>query len=344
MSPRRRRPTLEERLDELSALRDDPDSPAALALLKKALAGGQNLLAARAARLAGDLGKEELVGEMLAAFDRFLVDAGATDKGCHAKTEIAKALVAMEMEGPATALFRRGLRHVQLEAAWGGAVDVAIELRANCAVGLANSGHPDTVVELVPLLVDPGFPARLAAAQGIAASGRLEAEAVLRLKVLVGDEEPEVLTECLTGLLRLAPERSLELVAPWVRAGPPPPRERPARDGGAEPRALREAAILALGESRLAEAVPLLLAAWERSYDRESRRMVLLALVTSRREPALDFLLSLVAEGDAADAREAITALAIHRHDEKLRQRLEEALERNENRGELRRHFASEFS
>ncbi len=344
MSPRRRRPTLKERLDQLSALRDDPDSSATLEQLKKALAGKESLLAARAARVAGDLGKVELVPEMLAAFDRFMVDAAETDKGCHAKTEIAKALVAMETESPATALFRRGLGHVQLEGAWGGPVDVAIELRANCALGLANSGHPDTVVELVPLLVDPGFPARLAAARGVAASGRVEAEPVLRLKVLVGDDEPEVLTECLTGLLRLAPERSLEFVEPLLRSGPPSPRDRLQGDADGEPRLRREAAILALGESRLEEAVPLLRREWERGYDRESRRAVLLALVTSRRESALDFLVSLVADGASADAREAITALAIHRHDAKLRRRVEEALERNESRDELRRHFGGEFS
>ena len=330
MSPRkRRRPTLEERLDQLSELRDDPDSPETLEELRKNLASPYHLLAARAARLAGELGKSELAAEMLAAFDRLMTDPVESDKGCIAKTAIAKAL--LEMEHPAYALFLRGIRHVQMEPAYGGAVDAAIELRANCAIALANAGHPDTVVELVPLLVDPGFPVRLAAAQAIAASGRVEAEAVLRLKVMTGDEEPEVTAECLVGLLRLAPERSLELVKPLLDA---PGRDSP----------VREAAILALGESRLEAAVPLLCKQWERSFDRESRRMVLLALVTTRREPALDFLLSLVAGDEPAAAREAITALAIHRHDPKIRQRVETALTASASRSELDRHFQREFS
>lgn len=336
MSPRRRRPTLEESLDQISALRREPDAPETLEQLKQNLAGKQNLLAGRAARVAGDLGKSELVPDMLDAFERFMHDPVETDKGSIAKTEIAKALVAMEH--PAYAVFLRGLRHVQLEGAYGGPVDVAVELRANCALGLANAGHPDTVVELVPLLVDEGFPVRLAAAQGIAASGQLSAEAVLRFKVMTGDAEPEVLTECLAGLLRLSPERSIEFVKPLLRKSPP--RSATRDDDGSAP---REAAILALGESRLEAAVPLLLEQWERSYDRESRRMVLLALVTSRREPALDFLVSLIADGEPGDAREAMTALAVHRHDTKLRERVEDALAKSPYRGELERHFEREF-
>jgi HEAT repeat protein len=338
MSKRSRRPGLEELLDRISALRDDPDAPATVEALRTNLAASQNLLVARAARVAGDLGKEELVSEMLAAFDRLMADPVETDKGCHGKTEIAKALVAMEQA--ADGLFLSGLRHVQMEGAFGGPIDVAIELRANCAIGLANSGHPNTVLELVPLLLDPGLPARLAAAQGIAASGQVAAEAVLRFKVLAGDEEPEVLTECLAGLLRIAPERSLAFVKPLL--GPARPRRR-APGGEADGNAVREAAILALGESRLEEAVPLLIAQWERSFDRESRRLVLLALVASRREPAVDFLVSLVAEADPTAARQAISALAVHRGDPKVRERVAAAVERSESRGELRRHFAEEF-
>jgi HEAT repeat protein len=326
MSPRRRDP-LEERLDRLGDLREDPDSPATTEALRAALGDRHNLVAAKAARMAAELGKDELASELTAAFDRFL-DAEA-DRGCHAKTAIAKALV--ELDHPATRLFRRGIRVVQMEGAYGGPVDVAQELRANCAIGLVNSGHPDAVVELVPLLTDPGLPVRLAAAQGIGASGRAEAEAVLRLKALVGDEEPEVITECLAALLRLAPERSLEFVEPFLASGGP--------FSGAR----REAAILALGESRLEEAVGVLRREWGRSHDGDSRRTVLLALVTSRRESALDFLLSLVAEGEPRPAREALSALAIHRRDERIRERVAAAVRASKHSAELARHVDREF-
>lgn len=341
MSTRRRRPSLEDRLDQLSALRRDPDSAETVAALRQALTGKESLLAARAARVTGDLGKTELVPEMLEAFERFMKDPVKTDKGCYAKLEIAKAL--LEMEHPATALFLRGIRHIQLEPSWGDPVDAAIELRANCALALANSTHPDTVLELVPLLLDQGLPVRLAAAQGIAGAGQLSAEAVLRFKVLVGDEEPEVLMECLVGLLRLSPRRSIELIRPMLGATGPRPAER------GEGAARREAAILALGESRMEEAIPLLQEQWKKSYDPESRRMVLLALVTTRRETAVDFLLALIVEGEVAQAREAISALGIHRHDGKIRDRVHEVLERREgselkDSDGLARHFAEEFS
>lgn len=327
MKPRRRRPTLEERLDALSDLRSEADASLVVEKLREALRDKSHVVAGRAAKVAADLGIEELYRDMAEAFDRFLIDPVETDKGCIAKIAIAKALV--DADHPAVGLYRRGIRHVQMEGSFGPPVDAAIELRANCAIGLANSGAPSTVLELVPLLADPGLPVRLAAVEGIAASGDPAAEAVLRLKIVTGDDEPEVVTEAAGALLRLAPERSLGFLRPLLDAP----------DAG-----IREAVILALGESRAEEAVPVLVELWERPYlDRDGRRAVLLALVTTRREPALGFLLKIVAEGDRLSASEAISALAIHRHDEKIHQRVAEAVEENDARDDLRRTLAREF-
>ena len=62
----------------------------------------------------------------------------------------------------------------------------------------------------------------------------------------------------------------------------------------------------------------------------------------TRREEALDFLVSRVAEAEPVRAVEALAALAIHRHDERLRERVSSAVAE---RGESRLHalFEREF-
>ena len=101
--------------------------------------------------------------------------------------------------------------------------------------------------------------------------------------------------------------------------------------------------VLALGESRLPEAIPLLSAQWHRTFDRNLRRAIALGMVSSRTDGALDFLFGLVSEGDRLAAAEAISALAVLRHDEKLRERTAAAVEkscyRSDLRGTLRREF-----
>ena len=304
------------------------------------------MLVARAARFVAEHGLSELTGDLVSAFDRFLEHGSETDKSCVAKTAIVKALV--DLEHPAVGLFRKGLGLVQMEGAFGGPVDTAIEVRANSALGLVNAGTPHAVQELVPLLVDPGLPARLAAAQAIAASGQVEAEAVLRLKVLAGDAESEVLAECLLGLLRLVPSRSLPFVRGFLEkphGGFPTAPRGAAEDLRSAPQesVVRQAAILAFGESRLEAAVPVLTEHWERERDPEVRRTILLALVTSRHEAAFDFLLAQVAGGTPSDAGEAIRALAVLRHHDTLRERVEGALARHPAAQRLRMRFEREF-
>ncbi len=216
---------MEERLAKLSELRHDPESPAIQRELRKALAAKNRHVVGKAARLVRELGLSELVPDLVAGFERFLPDSPAKDKGCVAKIGIVEALVALE--AAADEVFLRGMRLVQKEPSWGEPVDAAAELRAHSALGLVNSGHRQAVLELVGLLVDPERVVRLAAAQGVGASGRLEAEAVLRLKALMGDDDPEVITPPLH--LRHRQARGLgRRSGSQGRGGPCQRRSRPA--------------------------------------------------------------------------------------------------------------------
>ena len=88
-----------------------------------------------------------------------------------------------------------------------------------------------------------------------------------------------------------------------------------------------ERATLALGASRLRDALPVLRGWWEGTPEVDLRRTALLAIAMLRHEEAIGFLLSLVAEAAGPDARDAIAALGTYRHDEVLRARVATAIE-----------------
>src|SRR4030095_3365276 len=85
-----KRSTIEERLTGLSKLREAPRSPTRAEELQRALLDKVNLVVAKAAQIAGDLGESDLVPNLIEAFDRFMVNPNQTDKGCIAKTKIMK--------------------------------------------------------------------------------------------------------------------------------------------------------------------------------------------------------------------------------------------------------------
>jgi hypothetical protein len=163
------------------------------------------------------------------------------------------------------------------------------------------------MVELAHLLADRMLDARIAAVRAIAYAHQEASEPLLRFKVLVGDDDYSVLYECFGTLLKLAPESSLPFVAGFLWDERLP---------------VAESAALALGESRLAQAFEFLKAAWEKTLDPHLRCAELLSIATLRHERAIEFLLSLVADGTPTGAREALAALEMYRHDRDLWRRV----------------------
>ena len=299
--------SLEEQLDRVAELRGQPPSPEGRAEVAQYLNSKMNLVAAKAARIAGEWLAAELMPQLAEAFDRFMVKPETTDKRCAAKIEILKALCKLEYSSPA--VFRRGLRHIQMEPTWGGSVDTAAEVRALGAMGLAQTDYPEALEEILPLLLDPQRDARIGAARAIAASGLPGSALLLRLKALSGDE-PEVLGECLAGLLRATPTQSLEFVAKFLDR-----REE----------AVAEVAALALGDSRLESAFAVLREAVERTRAQTFRRTLLLAIGLLRRENAIEYLLDLVQNGEGQNSADATAALAMYEKDPILQERLDRA-------------------
>jgi hypothetical protein len=144
------------------------------------------------------------------------------------------------------------------------------------------------------LYVGREAPVRVSASRAIAVYGRDGGVPLLHLKALAGDPEPRVVSESLLALLRLDPDHALPFVASFFDRGD----------------AAAEAAALALGESRRADALPVLLGFLHRAARRGLARVTLLAIAALRRDEAVDALLSLARDEPGPLAREALSALA----------------------------------
>jgi HEAT repeat protein len=296
--------SLEGKLAHLRTLRSAPASPQRLEDLRAALGDAANLLVAEAAEIVGEANLSDLAPDLAAAFARFLDNPVKRDPLCRAKNAIAEALNKLECSDED--FFWRGARYVQLEPGWGGSKDTAAPLRVACAFGLVRTRAFGLLPFLVDLLCDPEKTARIGAAQALAYSEADAAYLVLRLKARLGDPDPEVVSECFNSLVHLKPEEGVSFVAEFLDA----------HDG-----AVQEAAILALGDSRRREAFEFLKAFWEKCGDPRLQEIVLMALSLLRLAPATDFLLTLVGTANQAVASAALSALALHRYDERLRER-----------------------
>jgi len=261
--------------------------------LRKALGSKYSLVIGKAARLIGDSLLPDCTEPLASAFAR-LISKPESDKGCLALTAIARSLVRLDHDE--AALFRRGMKHVQMEGTYGGSVDVAAEFRATCAMGLANSRDHRKLQALVELLADREWPARAGAVKAIATVGSDAAALLLRYKALLGDPEPDVLSECLAGLIAVDGAEALPFVG----------RIAESRD-----RDTREAAILALGASRRPDAVEWLKTRFEQVADPDTKKCIVLALASARTEGAMDYLLEIVRSSSTQLAAAAAAAMGI---------------------------------
>jgi HEAT repeat protein len=180
-------------------------------------------------------------------------------------------------------------------------------LRAAAVVALAQAEGASSLPLLVDAMADPAKDVRIAAAVALGAVGTEAAGLVLRLKVRVGDGDPDVLSECLGGLLAVDPRENLPLVAEFLDPSNA---------------AACEAAAMALGRSRLPEALDPLKECWQRSHSTELRQHILLAIAILRRPDATDYLMELVASDEESNASDALSALRIFKDDPRLRERI----------------------
>lgn len=310
MSRGRKQPDpAEETLQALNGLHPEVDRATQNAAITQALASTSFRVVAKAATLAGERALHERIPDLLAAWPRFLRNAVKQDPQCLAKGAITAALLALECDD--VDFWLAGTRCVQSEPSWGRAVDTAVDVRCNCALGLVNSRHRRAVVELTTLLNDPEKRVRAGAARAISCGDPQQAEPLLRFKIEVGDADAEVLAECFSALLSIAPEESMALVGSRLSD----------RD-----EAVRDYAALALGESRHPFALDHLIAAWKQPFASAGLRGALArAAALHRSEAAFDWLIGVIENGTAKDAELAADALTVYGRNSGLMKRVADA-------------------
>ena len=280
-----------------------------LEILKQLIADRSSIVVAKAAQMAGEVGAGELAQKLVRAFDPFMKDGPRKDKRCQAKLAIIKALRRLNADD--LEMLTRGVRYVQMEPVYGGMEDTAAPMRVECAAAMAETGWRGAQIELAQLLADPVTDARIGAARILAQSQLPAAEALLRLRVLAGEKEPAALQEYFVSLLALDPAGSVEFCSRFLdeTSGPG-----------------FEAAALALGESRLEAALPVLVDAVQKHAGTNCRRVLFASIALLRRDGAMDFLLSAIAREPELMALDAVEALAVYDRDEPLVQRIRQTV------------------
>jgi HEAT repeat protein len=136
-----------------------------------------------------------------------------------------------------------------------------------------------------------------------------------------------VVQKCFAGLLNVNADRSWEFVEQFLRS----PDSQKA-----------ESAALAIGESRDDRAYPTLRAAIDDIPTSESKRILLLAMVLTRRDEAVEYLLEQVKAGSPGGAALALEALSVNSADLRVREMVLDAVESRQDRridDAFRRYF-----
>lgn len=301
----------DEQMAALDALKGRELDAASIALVKKMLAYRSNFLVARAARLAEENCLTYLLPDLLAAYERFFVNAEKSDPQCWAKNALSRALARLECRDKD--VFLRGLRHHQMEPVWGGRSDTAGTLRGNCALALVACDGL-TTQQLLVLLLDPLLDedksVRVEAVRALAQLGE-PAVPLLRMRArLPGAEPEEMLAACFQALLEIEGEDAVPFVAGFLDAGD---------DSAAE-------AAFALAATHSPDALDALLEQQKRTADPWFIGVLLSAVALTRLPAGIDFLLDAI-ERETREAPLAIEALARLEPGEELRARIAEAVQ-----------------
>jgi HEAT repeat protein len=284
--------SFEDHIAALEGIRQQPEEDR-VEPLRKALAQRNNFLVAKAADLGREFKMKDLAPELLRAFDRFLENAVKTDPQCWAKNAISRALAAMEYQE--SDVFLRGMRHIQMEPVWGGRSDTAGTLRAICALALVqcrNLSENEMLLHLVELLADKDKAVRTDVVRAIEQVGSPTASLLLRLRAVLGADEPEVLGACYSGVLQIEGVRVIQWVGRFLSEGD---------DNAAE-------AALAIAGTHSFEGFNALRESLVTADDHWWRSFLLSAIALTRQDAALELLLNLV-RTESLDAEAAIQAI-----------------------------------
>jgi hypothetical protein len=268
----------DEQIAALDALRQLPQEDR-IEPLRKALANRNNFVVAKAADLARESRLEQLTPDLLAAFERFFENPEKNDPQCWAKNALSRALAGFEHQDADT--FLRGMRHIQLEPVWGGRSDTAGTLRATCALALVQCrrlSESDLLGYLVDLFADKDKMVRVEVLRAVAQLASPSAVLLLRARAVLGNDEPEVVGACYSGVLSVDGVRAIPWVSKFLTSADDPAGE----------------AALAIAGTHSIEGFECLKQHLLDARDPWWRSVLLSAIALCRHEAALEFLLEQV--------------------------------------------------
>src|SRR5262245_63356706 len=97
------------KLARLQAMRNQPRTAETALELRRYLADGSSVIVAEAAKIIGEQAVPEMAGDLVAAFNRFIIDPNESDKQWRAKIEIVETL--SRLEHADSDVFVRGVTH-----------------------------------------------------------------------------------------------------------------------------------------------------------------------------------------------------------------------------------------
>ena len=282
----------DQQLAALDALRQQPEQVREKGL-RKALTHRNNFLVAKAADLVREFQMAQVIPELLVAFDRFFHNPGKTDSQCWAKNALSRSLATLEHQD--AAVFLRGMRHIQMEPIWGGRSDTAGTLRATCALALVQVcalSESALLAHLLELLGDTDKGVRTEVVRAIEQVGSSSAVLLLRLRAVLGADEPEVLGACYSGILCIEGLSAIPWVGRFLASGD---------ECAAE-------AALAIAGTHSSEGFAALRECLAKANDPWWHSVLLSAIALTRQEEAVDFLLDFI-RSESPDAEAAIAAV-----------------------------------
>lgn len=300
------KPTVETKLQALQDLIEKDSQENCQIALKNALKEKNNFIVAKAAKWTAERLQYDLIPELVSAYNRFLENPLKHDKTCAAKIAIVRALYDLDFDSPK--FYRDGLRYRQFEPVWGGQVDTAVEVRCTSAMGLASTNDHRVMIDLIEILHDEEYKARIGAVKAMEMLPPYQTELVLRHKILQGDYESEVIAQCFSSLMKAAAEESLDFVAACLQQ---------------EDLSVCESAAIALGESRLDEALDILIDESKNiTLHNALQHALFQAIALHRKDRAVEYLLSVIElEGHTA-ACDAVEVLAIYSYNQDLKDKV----------------------
>lgn len=314
MPPKR---SAEEKLEALQDIVEHGTQASVQAALQSALKEKNNFFVAKATGWAGEHLCYDLIPDLVDAYQRFLQTPLKSDKTCAAKRAIVRALYELNYDD--VEFFRVGLRYRQLEPVWGGHVDAAVDIRCSSAMGLAATNYYRVMIDLVELLHDEEYTARIGAVRAMEMVDPYQAELALRHKIFQGDQEPEVIAQCFSSLMQVAAEESLDFVAACLHD---------------LNMSVRESAALALGESRLDDALDILIHESKSIILHNAfQRSLFRAIALQRKDKAFDYLLNIIDKEDNPAAGDAIEVLAIYSHNKALEEKVKKLVSNRNSQG-----------